>query len=138
MLSDAPVRIATVPTPTVISGTLVDQLMLVPVLVFLLCFGGAVMASARWLPDLAPGSVGGLAFFVVVGLIGAAAGVLGLHVYEVVRSLEHTNPIGPYGRSDELAVGVGEILRDSGTLIGLAAIVYLLAPADEGEPAEAV
>ena len=40
--------------------------MLVPVLIFFVCFVAGVMSAARWLPDLAPGPIGGLAFFTVV------------------------------------------------------------------------
>jgi hypothetical protein len=36
--------------------------MLIPILIFVACFGGGAAAAARWLPDLGPGSVAGLAF----------------------------------------------------------------------------
>lgn len=45
-------------------------------LVFLACFGAGMTASARWLPDLALGHVGGLAFTTVCILLGAALGMV--------------------------------------------------------------
>jgi hypothetical protein len=110
--------------------------MVMPVVIFLACFGGAVVAAARWLPDLALGSVGGLAFFVVAGLIGAAAGVFGLDIYTIAHTLEYADSHGPLMKGSVLATGFVNILRDSGTLIGLAGIVYLLAPAPETKLAE--
>lgn len=107
----------------------------IPVLVFLACFGGAIVASARWLPDLGPGRVGGLAFFVVVGLIGAAAGILGLDVYSTVREIEFSRSDGSsgLGKSFAIASGIHNILFDSGALVASAGIVYLLAPPADDE-----
>ena len=99
--------------------------MVLTIVVFFACFIGGVLASSRWLPDLAQGSVGGVAFLAVCGLLGAALGVVGLEVLSTVRNLE-----GIHGRLDSevLTQGLVLILRDGGTLLGLAAIVYLLAP----------
>jgi hypothetical protein len=94
------------------------------------------VAAARWLPDLALGSVGGLAFFVVAGLVGAAAGVFGLNVYSIAHGLEYADSHGAFDKADVLTAGFVNILRDTGTLIGLAGIVYLLAPAAEEELVE--
>jgi uncharacterized membrane protein YhhN len=57
----------------------------VPVAIFVVCLSAGVWAGVRWLPDLARGPVGGLAFFVVCGLLGAALGSLGLHIYSIVE-----------------------------------------------------
>ncbi len=104
--------------------------MLVPVVLFLACFAAAIVAVDRWLPDLAQGRVGGIAFFTVAGLLGAAAGLMGLHIYEIIRTLallpnERTN------NPDIIAIGLEEMLYEVGTVVGLAAAVYLLAPPQE-------
>jgi hypothetical protein len=44
------------------------------------------MTVSRWLPDLAPGPVGSMAFFIVVGLFSAALSMAGLHTYSVITS----------------------------------------------------
>jgi hypothetical protein len=111
--------------------------MLVPIVIFLGCFAGGVLAVARQLPDLAPGPVGGMAFFAVAGLVGAALGIVGLHAYEIAQQLDNQVIVRLEGaKSEILATGLLEILRDAGTLFGLAAIVYLLAPAPDDEPAK--
>ncbi len=108
----------------------------VPVLVFVLTFVAAVWAAARWLPDLAPGPVGGLTFFVVCGLAGAAAGLAGLHVYEIVRGLEETSGSGPFERKgDVLAAGLVSMLYECGLIAGAAVAVFLLGP-PAADPAE--
>lgn len=99
--------------------------MLLTLLVFFVCFVGGVLASSRWLPELADGPVGGMAFLAVCGLLGATLGVVGLDALSTVRGLESSSR--GFG-SDLLTQGLMEILRDGGTLLGLAAIVYLLAP----------
>jgi hypothetical protein len=111
--------------------------MLVPVLIFVVALSAGVMATARWLPDLAAGPVGGLAFFVVCGLIGAALGLLGLHIYSIVEELEHF----PEGSPDQgliVAAGIRTMISEVGGLVAFASIVYLLAPrpsdVDDDEP----
>jgi hypothetical protein len=103
---------------------------LVPVLILLACFAVGVMAAARWLPDLAPGSVGGLAFFAVCGLLGVATALLGVHVYLIVDELEQQS--GRLG-AVVLADGLLSALFEAGSLLALAAIVYLLAPTPDEE-----
>jgi hypothetical protein len=111
--------------------------MLIPVLVFFACFGAGVMSSARWLPDLASGSVGGLAFFAVVGLISAALSMAGLHAYSIIAELTSRPPGLGIDKAEIVASGLRNILLDAGTLLGLAGIVYLLAPpADDDETDE--
>jgi hypothetical protein len=112
---------------------------LVPVLIFLGGLAIGALVGARWLPDLAVGQVGGLAFFLVCGLIGAALGLLGVHIYLIVEELNHV----PSGVIQGEIVGgdLRNIIFECGSLIGLAGVVYLLAPAPEvedepeGEPA---
>lgn len=101
--------------------------MLVPVLVFLVCFGAGIVISARWLPELGAGPVGGVAFFATCGLLAAALGVAGLHGYLTVNEIRHS--VGPgVSKAEVLAGGLQSILFDSGTIAALAGILYLLAP----------
>lgn len=114
--------------------------MLVPILVFVACFGIGITASARWLPDLGPGTVGGVAFFLVSGLLGAALGLSGLGIYSIVREIHAfggalTNGGIATTSGEILADGLRSILVESGTLVGLAGIVYLLAPPGPDDPA---
>jgi hypothetical protein len=94
-----------------------------PVVVFVPCFIVGVWAAARWLPDLADGPVGSLAFFVTCGLVGAALAAVGLQVYTTVRYADTKFDGGVL-----VAGGLAEIMRDGGTLFALAAIVYLITP----------
>jgi len=100
--------------------------MVVLIVVTVACFGAGVVAVSRYLPELADGPAGTLAFFVICGLSGAAVGLVGLHVYLTIRQLEETSR----GQFSELVVadGLTSILLDSGTVAGLALIAYLLAP----------
>lgn len=97
----------------------------IPVVIFVVCVSAGVFASSRWLPDLGGGTIGGLAFFVVCGLLGAALGLVGLQIYFIVRQAE---VLGRIGSSTIVADGLSAILWQAGSLLGLAAVVYLLAP----------
>lgn len=100
--------------------------MALPLLIFLACFAGGAAASARWLPALPAGLVGGLAFFLVCGLLGAALGLAGLNLYTTIRQVESAG--GRFG--DEayfLANGLRYVLFEPAVVGGLAGIVYLLA-----------
>ena len=99
--------------------------MVVPVVVFVACLGAGVTAAARWLPDLAMGPVGGMAFFVVSGLLGAAAGLAGLHIYSIANAVGKFKSLGD---GEIVATGLASMLWEVGSLVGLAALVYLLAP----------
>ncbi len=101
--------------------------MLVPVLIFVVCFGAGTTASAHWLPDLGAGPVGSLAFFTVCGLLGAALSLLGIHVYLIAKEIDHLHEFGS-DKAELLAEGIRDILFEAGSLVGLAAIVFLLAP----------
>ena len=108
--------------------------MLVPVLIFLVCFAVGTVATARWLPVLAPGKIGGLAFFVVTGMLAAALSLVGVRIYAMINQLNsgELNIV----KSEIVAVGIRDILWQAGTIFGLACVIYLLAPspedADEG------
>jgi len=115
--------------------------MLIPVLIFVGCMTAGVFVAARWLPDLAAGSVGGLAFFTVCGLLGAAAGMLGLHIYSIIEALGRFTSRGGGLFGGEGAILAGQLqslVFDVGSLLALAGIVYLLAPAPEFDDAELV
>jgi hypothetical protein len=103
---------------------------LVPILIFAACLSAGVMASSRWLPDLAAGPVGGFAFFVVCGLLGIALGLVGLHVYSIVEGLGTAS--GNF-RKALLADDLASMAWEVASVFGLAVVVYLLAP-----PAETV
>ena len=110
--------------------------MAVPAIIFVGCFVGGVWAASRWLPGLARDPIGNVAFFATCGLLGAGLGVVGLHIYETARALELISGSGPYtDNADILANGLLQILLDGGTVLGLATIAYLLAPAEEEQPA---
>jgi hypothetical protein len=106
----------------------------VPIVIFVACLGAGTFAASRWLPDLARGTVGGLSFYVVCGLLGAMVGVVGLRIYWLVELLTS----GPESfRGIAAANGLEDLLWQSGLLLALAAGVYLLAPPQEdGLPAE--
>jgi hypothetical protein len=103
--------------------------MLVPIIIFVACFAGGAYAAARWLPDLGEGQVAGLAFFAACGLLAASLGNAGLNVYDIVRDLEGNRFGFGLGGPNAylLAGGLRVLLLESGTLFGLAVIVYLLA-----------
>jgi hypothetical protein len=102
--------------------------MIVPIVIFLACLGAGVTAAARWLPDLAVGPRGGLAFFVVCGLLGAAAGIIGLRIYSIANSIGEFKSLG---NGEIVADGLADMLWEAGLLLGLATLIYLLAPAAE-------
>ena len=110
--------------------------MVIPAVVFVVCFIGGIWAATRWLPGIARGPVGDIAFFAICGLIGAGLGVVGLHIYTTVRELEETGGLPRFDdRAGLLASGLLQILLDGGTVLGLATIAYLLAPREE-QPAQ--
>jgi hypothetical protein len=98
----------------------------VPPIIFVVCLAAGVYASTRWLPDLAPGPVGGVAFFVVCGLLGASLAVFALNIYDLVETLAQRD-FDDLGRSF-LASGLASLLWQSGLLVAAAMAVYLLAP----------
>ena len=101
---------------------------LVPALIFVVALSAGVVAGSRWLPDLAAGQVGGLAFFVVCGLIGVAFGLLGVHIYLITEEVKHLPSAGGLSQAEALAGGIRNICFEVGSLFGFASVVYLLAP----------
>ena len=106
----------------------------VPVLIFAACFAVGTVAAARWLRSLAPEAIGGLAFFVVTGLLAAALSLVGVRIYAIINQLDHIE--GHIEESEIIAAGIRDILWQAGTIFGFACVIYLLAPspedADEG------
>jgi hypothetical protein len=102
----------------------------VPAVIFVVCLAAGVYASSRWLPELAPGPVGGLSFFAVCGLLGAAAAVFGLEIYALVENLDEGGRFLPKDRV--LAAGLETVLWQTGLLVAVALAVYLLAPPRDG------
>ena len=106
----------------------------VPILIFLLAFAVGAAATPAVLPDLADGRVAGIALFVVAGLAGMTLALVAVHVYEIIRQLDNAGSLGiASARPDVVANGLMAMLRDIGPILGLAAAVYLLAPAPEDE-----
>jgi hypothetical protein len=106
--------------------------MLIPVLIFVVAAFSSAVACSYWLPDLAAGSVGGLAFFLVCGLAGAAVGLLSMQIYSLVVDLEHFGAgSGALGRGEIVGEFLREVAFEVPSVLGFAAIVYLLAPAPE-------
>ncbi len=102
--------------------------MLVPILVFLTCVSAGVVTSARRLPNLGEGTVGGPAFLVVCCLLGAALGIVGLRIYGIAHALGDTS--GSI-KADIVTEGLSGMLWEAGSVLGIAAAVYLLAPPPE-------
>jgi hypothetical protein len=102
-----------------------DSPIAVPILIFVVCLLAGVFAASTWLPELASGSVGGLAFFVVCGLSGSALGVAGLRIYGAVEGAAG-EPRGSF-KNLYMASALTDMLWESGLLLGLAMGVYLLA-----------
>lgn len=106
----------------------------VPILIFLAGFAIGSIAAAAWLPNLGEGRVAGLSLLVVCGLLGMVLALIALHVYEIVRQLDHATELGlGNAKPDAVANGLMAMLRDIGPVLGLAGAVYLLAPAPNDE-----
>ena len=103
--------------------------MLVPILIVVACLAAGTLAAARWLPELAPGQVGGLAFFVVTGLLAAALALAGLHIYTLINQLDRSE--FHVENSEIIATVIRNMLWQAGTIFGLARVIYLLAPSPE-------
>lgn len=109
--------------------------MLIPIAIFVVCLSAGVITSAQWLPDLAEGPVGGISLFLVCGLLGTALALIGLHVYSIVEAV---NQIGggvkAIGKGEIVAAGLTSMAWETGSLIALAMVVYLLAPPPAEQP----
>jgi hypothetical protein len=103
----------------------------VPIAIFVVCLLVGVFASSQWLPELRRGRVGGLALFVVCGLIGASLAVAGLRIYSIVKDVKASSGFGHDFRAEAVASGLATMLWEAGSLVALAMVVYLLAPDSE-------
>ena len=99
---------------------------MIPVVIFVVCLGVGVVVSAQYLPSLADGAIGGIAFFLVCGLLGGALALIGLHIYSIVNAIELVG--GGRDRGEFVATGLTSMVWETGSLLALAALVYLLAP----------
>jgi hypothetical protein len=94
-----------------------------------ICFLVGAIATSRWLPELREGTGGLVALFVICGLSGAALAAAGLHIDLIVRTLESGGELGAKEyQVFAVARELTSLLLDSGVLVGLAVIAYLLAP----------
>lgn len=104
--------------------------MAVPILIFAVTLGAGVVLAARWLPALGGSRADRLAFWVTCGMAGIALALVGLHIYEIVRQLDNANLEAiANSKPDIVATGIIDTLAAVGPIVGLAAVVYLLAPA---------
>jgi hypothetical protein len=94
--------------------------------IYVLCLSAGVVVASQWLPSLAPGAIGGVAFFVVCGLLGGALGVVGLSIYGIVEL-----NVGSQFADQAAANDLADMMWQAGLLAGLAMTVYLLAPGGE-------
>ena len=109
-----------------------------PILIFVAGFLVGAIAPARWLPDVGDGRVAGIAFLLICGLLGMVVALVAVHVYEIVRQLHNAAALGLAGeKPDVVANGITTTLSQIGPVLGIAAAVYLLAPAPD-EPQLAV
>jgi hypothetical protein len=100
--------------------------MVVLAIVAVACFIAGMWAATTWLPALAEGSVGMLAYFVVCGLAGASVAVFGLHIWAIVNELTASSRF--LANAEIVAAGLTSLLWESGSLAALALVAYLLAP----------
>jgi hypothetical protein len=103
--------------------------MAVPIVIFAACLVAGSFAGSQWVPSLAAGSVGGAAFFAVCGLLGAALGVIGLHLYVIVEASR-------FLRNAFVAGQLSDMLFQAGAILGLGMAIYLLAPRSTGTSQE--
>ncbi|HUA11690.1 MAG TPA: hypothetical protein VMA83_06770 [Solirubrobacteraceae bacterium] len=105
---------------------------MVPLIVVVVCFAGGVWATLRWLPPLARGPAGTLAYYGVCVLAGGVLAIVGLEVWEVIHVLSTSEPRGEgvFGRdkAEIVADALAQIFRDAGSLAALTLIAYLVAP----------
>jgi hypothetical protein len=94
------------------------------ILIFVVCFGVGVFAAANRLPTLAEGPIAGVAFFITCGLLGGALALAGLHIYLTVEEINQTLQ----SKDSIIAAEMSSILFETGSLVGLAGVVHVLAP----------
>jgi hypothetical protein len=92
----------------------------VPSAIFAGCLVVGVLVATRFLPELPPDIGSGLVFVLVCGMIGAAAALVGLHVYEFVE--ESSERFGLFA-----SIPLEDMLWQVALVLGLATIAYMLA-----------
>jgi hypothetical protein len=102
---------------------------LIPIAIFIVCFGAGVAAADHWLPALSGGRLTQLAGMSALGLLGAAAADAGLQIYVAARDLnQHTEVRLPsLTNANVVADTLRTIAYEAGLLVGLATVIYLLA-----------
>jgi hypothetical protein len=100
--------------------------MVVLAIVVVACFIAGVWAATTWLPPLADGPVGTIAYFVICGLVGVVLAIVGIRVWGIVHELEEARRL--ISSSTILADSLGALLCESGSLAALTLVAYLLAP----------
>jgi len=95
----------------------------VPAVIFVGCLVVGVLAATRWVPELPAGTIGGIVFFVVCGMAGAAVAVVGVNVFLMVESGRFI----PGGSPTVIAGYLSEMSWEVGLLLGVATLLYLVA-----------
>jgi hypothetical protein len=105
--------------------------------IFIVCLGAGATLAARWLPPLA-GPRGRWAWLVTCGLLGAAVTAAGLEIYLTARDLNQSRRLDIISQTNANVVASG--LRGGvyvvGVLVGLAALIYLLAARSDTRAAQ--
>lgn len=110
-------------------------------LIVLCALGGfavGALLTFRYAPPLARTREGVVAAVVVCALVGAAVGLAAMNVYVTIVSIAHLPPSaggnGPDASAELLRSLIVALATETAVLLGLATVVYLLAP-DGGEVA---
>ena len=69
-------------------------------------------------------ALGTIAFFATTGLLACALAAIGVNVYLLVRLLSRVEET----KSEVLGSGLRSTVYEGGTLLAVAAVIYLLAP----------
>jgi len=118
-----------VPSVTAGGGTGGPEPVTVPLGIVVVAFALGALVPAMRLPEIGPTGIDRLALAVVCVLLGMALGVLALDAYTTVKAVDGDSPFTSAGDAEAyiVAQGIAAALRDAGPLLGLAAVVYLLA-----------
>jgi hypothetical protein len=104
----------------------------IPLLLAPLAFAAGVYIAERFAPPLAATRTGLVARWTVDALTGAACAVIVLTLFLAVR-VATENPYPGFARGDSIGSELATALWQGGLLVGLAAVVHLLAPAPEDD-----
>lgn len=108
----------------------------IPLAVAVAAFASGLVLTRRYAPALAPTETGRLSARVVEILAGAAAAVLGLHLYTLVRTVVDSGITGGGGSTLDAEVFTylaTDALWQTGLLVAATAAVHLLAPPPDDE-----